>query len=260
MTGYVPRRTNNSTKAGFATPGTLNKPGSNSGTKSTNKTIKTAVEGVTKELSLTKEIQTKLVQAVTEAVSSVLRQSFLEIEERLSYQADMIRRQTDELHKLQQYSRRNALRIFGVPETNTDTPEDTDTVVRNIIRSELGVEVQPEEISRSHRVSRKQSPTQLHKNTGPRPIIVKFATYNIRHRVFVQKKKLKGKKVFIWEDLTNRNAKLLAAARRKYGDKNAWSVDGRIFVYDSNRRRKFRITENDISDEVNDTSQYSQVD
>ena len=42
-------------------------------------------------------------------------------------------------------------------------------------------------------------------NNVPRPIIVKFAMYKIRNRIFKTKKKLKGKNVSITESLTKRS-------------------------------------------------------
>ena len=63
----------------------------------------------------------------------------------------------------------------------------------------MDVEITPESIDRTHRLGKKQH------NTGrPGPIIVKFSTNNTRHKIFRNKKVLKGKGVSITESLTQR--------------------------------------------------------
>ena len=91
-----------------------------------------------------------------------------------------------ELQDLLQYTRRNALRISNPawiePETNRE-PEDTDALVLGLAVS-LRVPLEPWEIGRSHRVGKKQP------GGAPRPVLVKFISYNISHRFFEARKKL----------------------------------------------------------------------
>ena len=54
-----------------------------------------------------------------------------------------------ELHDLQQYSRRNNLRIAGVPET---PGEDTSRIVKAFAQEKLNMELNDWDIDRSHRV------------------------------------------------------------------------------------------------------------
>ena len=80
----------------------------------------------------------------------------------------------------EQYSRRNCIRISGIPE---DDSEDTDDTVLHIARA-MDVDLNVEEIDRSHRIGKP-------KTTTPRDIIVKLATFRVRQRLLKDRKNLK---------------------------------------------------------------------
>lgn len=85
------------------------------------------------------------------------------------------------------------------------------------------------EIDRSHRIGKPKS-------NGPRDILVKFATYRSRQKLYAKRTGLKDEKLgyrgtFINEHLTR--SKLLFAARNMAKDGkilSAWSFDGNIFI------------------------------
>lgn len=121
---------------------------------------------------------------------------------------------------LEQYSRRNNLRFFGIGEHKN---EDTDALVLAVISSKLGVNVSVDDIDRSHRVGR------MNADDKPRAIIVKFVSYRTRALVFNSKKKLKASGISIKEDLTTFRLSLLKKATSVYGMGKVWSADGKIF-------------------------------
>ena len=122
--------------------------------------------------------------------------------------------QSERIHTLEnkvkdseQYSRRNCLRIFGIPETKG---EKTDDIVLKLAKEKLGVEIDINDIDRSHRTgsmntseqrdgqqSHSQDPatsnsssrsnaawtSKTDKAKHHRPIIVKFTTYRSRQTV-----------------------------------------------------------------------------
>ena len=51
----------------------------------------------------------------------------------------------------------------------------------------------------------------------PCPVIIEFARYNVRRKVYYNKRKLKGKNILITESLTVVRVKLLKQAQTKYG-------------------------------------------
>ena len=93
--------------------------------------------------------------------------------------------QGKEIDDLEQYSRRNYLFLHGVVETNA---ECTDDIIIKTCAEELGIDVKQEDLDRSHRLGKVKR-----NDNKPRPIIVKFARYAVRNKVFSNKKKLKVK-------------------------------------------------------------------
>ena len=92
-----------------------------------------------------------------------------------------------DIEEQEQYSRRNCLRFHGIRETDD---ESTDEVVIKVIRERLGVDIQPQDLDRSHRIplrNREHVGNNVD-NPAAKPIIVKFARYNIRSRVYAAKK------------------------------------------------------------------------
>ena len=87
-------------------------------------------------------------------------------------------------------------------------------------------EINIEDLDRTHRIGKVN-------NGKSRPIIVKFARYNVRKKIFHNKRKLKGKNT---ESLTMLRVKKLNEARDLYDRNNVWTYDGRIMVKDENNK------------------------
>ena len=93
--------------------------------------------------------------------------------------------QGKEIYDLEQYSRRKCLLLHGVVETNA---ECTDDIIIKTCAEELGIDVKQEDLDRSHRLRKVKR-----NDNKPRPIIVKFARYAVRNKVFSNKKNLRVK-------------------------------------------------------------------
>ena len=126
----------------------------------------------------------------------------------------------------EQYSRRNCLLIHGIKEERN---ENTDDIVVKFIQDHLQEEINFEDLDRTHRIGKVN-------NGKSRPIIVKFARYNVRKKIFHNKRKLKGKNTSITENLTMLRVKKLNEARDLYDRNNVWTYDGRIMVKDENNK------------------------
>ena len=130
---------------------------------------------------------------------------------------------SDEMDALEQYSRRNCLLFHGVPETDAD---DTTESVISLCKGKLDVDVSRDLIDRSHRLGQRHvGPSGEYK---PRPIIVKFRSYETRRSVFSAKRLLKGTKFVVTENLTRRRNDLLKKVRSLDTVSCAWTTDGRI--------------------------------
>ena len=126
-----------------------------------------------------------------------------------------------QLNDQEQYSRRNCIRVFGIQEEpNEDCTSKVITLAKNI-----GVTLLPTDIDRSHRVGKSSSPTG-----PPRGIIVKFVHYGKRSELIKNRRKLKGTKVVIKEDLTAQNQQLLRATNAHEKVKTSWNKDFKIFA------------------------------
>ena len=142
----------------------------------------------------------------------------------------------------EQYSRRNCLRIAGVPE---DQAADTDRYVLDLSRA-IGEEIVLTDIERSHRVGKPSL-------GRTRDIIVKFASYRTRRKVYGARTLTKDSGyagVFINEDLTKPRNKLLLKARKMVKTsilKSAWSSDGNILVRDKDDERHRILYESDLA-------------
>lgn len=134
--------------------------------------------------------------------------------------------------QLEQYSRMNSLRIFGIPENKE---ESTDSIVVNLCNEKLGLNISTNDIDCSHRLPLKEG--------SHRPIIVKFCRRTIKDLIFRNKRKLKGTKIVIREDLTKRRAQLLKKATNIYGISSTWTLGGNIFVKIGTKIRRILMEE-----------------
>jgi len=152
----------------------------------------------------------------------------------------------------EQYSRRNCLRISGIPENPMG--ESTDDHVMAICTA-LDVPVFINDVDRSHRIGRKADDDSATPKPKPRQIIVKFATYRARQIVYKARTNLKNvgfKGTFINEDLTRHRSFLLFKARKLTKTKpkkldSAWSSDGTVLVKDNSNKVHRIQSETDLS-------------
>ena len=92
------------------------------------------------------------------------------------------------------------------------------------------------DIDRSHRLGNRK----LDKSK-PRPIIIKFSRYNLRTRIFKNKRKLKGKRISVTESLTKTRMEKLQKGRKEQSFRNVWSNDGKILYIDVNDRNRVKV-------------------
>ena len=163
-----------------------------------------------------------LIRSIQHLETIVERQSerITKYEEQFESMYTQINHLENKYNEIEQYSRRNCLRIYGMPET---TGEVTDDLVINLARDKLEVTLSAADIDRSHRIGR-----NLQDKT--RAVIVKFTNYRARSSVIKARRKLKGSGTAICEDLTKSNLKLLKATADHKDVKSAWSLDGKIFA------------------------------
>lgn len=196
--------------------------------------VKDALRDMLQDAGMVRVLADTIKDAVTSAV-------VVELQKNLDFNKDLISdfksaleqkdRRIEELEykldDLEQYQRRQCLRIFGVGENNG---EDTDVLAISVAEK-VGVDLSLADIDRSHRVGRRDE-------NRPRPIIVKFASYRKRSEVFRNKRKLKNSGWTIREDLTKTRHNILREAITKFGQTNVWTQDGVIIVKSGDTKRR----------------------
>ena len=112
--------------------------------------------------------------------------------------------------------------LHGIKE---ESKEDTDDVIIKSLSENLDIELDEEDLDRTHCVGKPNR-----SDGKPRPIIIKFSRYNVRRDVYSKKLKLKSKNIVIFENLTVAGVKLLKQTQTKYGVHNVWHFDGRTLL------------------------------
>lgn len=161
----------------------------------------------------------KLVSAVSGKLEAELSKIVKKYEVKIAELEDKLQDTNDKLDGLEQYSRRNNLRIYGIPE---NAGENTADLVISVCKQYLNIDIGIDEVDCSHRLGKAEN--------GPKPIIIKFCRRSVKQLVYRNKKKLKGSKIVIREDLTQKRISLLKEVQKKFGIKTVWTSEGNIFV------------------------------
>ncbi|KAK7484103.1 hypothetical protein BaRGS_00024715 [Batillaria attramentaria] len=142
------------------------------------------------------------------------------------------------VNDLEQYGRRNNVRILGVPESKG---EDCEKQVLDIFRKNLRLrDMGNMDIEAAHRVGQhpqsQRGPQQ--KSPKARPIIVRFVNRKAADTVLYNRRMLKGTAFVITEDLTRANFALLNYCWDHPEVDDAWSKRGAIYAKRGSRIRK----------------------
>ena len=142
---------------------------------------------------------------------------------------------------LEQYTRRNSIRIHGMPEKGLGR-ENTSELVSDLLYNKLEVET---DIEVAHRVGVKGRNPR-----NPLSIIVKFVRRSDKLAVMLRRKMLKGSKVSISDDLTSRNVNLIKEVRYHNRIEAVWSWDGKVYAKGVNGHKFLLRPNTDIDVEL----------
>ena len=135
------------------------------------------------------------------------------------------------INDLEQYGRRNNLKINGLPESEGDeTAEMTADILIEKLNGVIGgLNLKPDDIDIAHRLGKKKRP-KPNETVYPRRVIVKFHSRCKRDAILRNRKLFKGTDIYVNEDLTKINQLVLSCVRKKMSDEveKAWSKNGRI--------------------------------
>ena len=188
-------------------------------------------------------IERTIKAAVATAIDAILPQlekSVLVENERLTKTIgdlrSVIQSQAFDVDRLAQYSRRENVRLHGVPET---AGENTDDVVIGIAH-DMGVDISSNDISVSHRLPKSRTMKE-------RPIIVKLVRRNTKTALMMNKKTLRTidryRHIYINDDLTPLRSRMLRTLQNDDEVKRVWTIDGNFncVIVENNAEVKKRL-------------------
>ncbi|XP_021357824.1 uncharacterized protein LOC110453266 [Mizuhopecten yessoensis] len=175
--------------------------------------------------------------------NDVLKQTVSKLEQHLVESEDRQCEQDNKLNDLEQYGRKNTIRIVGLEDSNrNETDEECVEKIVKFVYDKLNVTIVEADIDIAHRLG-------VYQRGKPRNIICKF-THRIRKfKIIKQRKLLKGTRCFIMEDLTRINQQRLKEAFELRCVEISWSTDGKLFVLLKNGEKR-RIQYNAIMTEA----------
>ena len=147
-----------------------------------------------------------------------------------------LRTQDSKLEYLVNQSRRNNIRVSGIPESPDETWEVAEAKVKQAIQEQLGIDV---DIERAHRVERRNRDhsSQDTQQRKPRTIVCKLRYWKQREAVLKKARKSKPSGLFFSEDLAlatlqRRAAQVGKLREAKQAGKIAYFVLDRLVIRD----------------------------
>ena len=157
-----------------------------------------------------------------------------ELKEKVAAQETLISQQEERLADLEQYSRRNCLNFTGIPENS-----DENTVQLALDLGKMAnVKLERADIDRAHRIGTPKPVIPGQPRPPPRPIVVKFVSYQKREAVWFGRRELRKAKpprgssltegslkdIYVQENLTRRNQDIMYQARQLRRAGKLWAV------------------------------------
>lgn len=136
---------------------------------------------------------------------------------------------------LQQNEKINNVCVYGIKEQQN---EKLKLIMTQLINVNTEVSLNEIDIEKCYRIGKESN-----NSSKPRPVVVKFKSFDRKIAVLKSRNKFKGKHIFITEDLTQVRLKLLKDAKMKLGERNVWSYNGNIFTKNNGSSVKIRGNE-----------------
>ena len=169
--------------------------------------------------SVLKSLETKIRKYVDEKVEEKVKERVTELNDRLdhvTYENGEIKDRLDKVERElkkekertrsaieksnynEQYSRKNNVKILGVPDLTNETEMKLKTEVLSIVKEKTDVEIELSEIVAIHRISSK---------LNPKPVLVKFINNSVKTRLMKHRKMMKQQGHKLVDDVTKKKKK-----------------------------------------------------
>ena len=142
--------------------------------------------------------------------------------QRLDVIVDRIDQLDDDSDRLESFSRRDNVRLYGVSDAPGETFDQCKEKIVEVLNQHVGKKTwNNRDVVRAHRVP-------VNWKDKPRPIVVKFHHWDDKIMALTSRQKLKEADIGIGNDLTRRQQKTLADLRRQ--GKTAFYKNGKLIV------------------------------
>ena len=134
--------------------------------------------------------------------------------------------QTAKAHAVEneQYSRKSNIKIIGL---NESKQENQKQLVLDLLKEKMDVNLREKDIDVAHRVG-----IYKKNNKYPRAMIVRFVRRDHKMLVMKNRKKLKGQKYVVVDDLCQELVKVYNRVRNDERVQEAWTWFGKVFIKD----------------------------
>ena len=124
------------------------------------------------------------------------------IKQEISNTKSYLNQEKDKAEYLENQSRRNNIRVDGIPEVHGETWETTEPLVKEVLKDKLRMSDEIF-IERAHRVEGKVSSQDSNSSTSTRPqtIVCRLNHWNQKESILRNARKLKPRGIFFNEDL-----------------------------------------------------------
>ncbi|CAG9820710.1 unnamed protein product [Phaedon cochleariae] len=210
---------------------------------------KAVSESIKREINV-KEIISKVTQAITKTISdslSNLEKAVAELKNKTEAENKKLQDKVGKLEQemkevvkktniyeekldyMDQNTRLSNLRVFNLNESQ----EEPRNEIKNLFQSKMAITLRDEDINLCYRIGKKN-------DEKPRGIFIKLRSLDLKQNVYSKKKLLKGTGVVIREDLTKTRVQLLNDSIEKFGLKNVWTENGKIYINHNNKVTSIR--------------------
>ena len=116
---------------------------------------------------------------------------------------DDLDHQEEKMEYLENQSRRNNVRVNGIPEEDNETWEETKAKVKQVLKDELNLNSAPD-IERAHRVGKSSRRPAWAQNSASRPrtIVCRLRDWKERETILKCARRIKPDNIFVKEDLS----------------------------------------------------------
>ena len=199
------------------------------------------------EVKIQNEIETKVQKAVKELSDRLdsltlenvqLRESLEKAETKMKANETLAQKAMQKGNYNEQYSRKNNIKIMGVPEKEDETVEILMDNICNILYQKAGLHIDTRCIVAIHRIPGKAG--------YPKPVLMKMMNNHEKTSIMRKRKEMKTAGFRLVDDVTKLNTELINKVTQHENIDSAWFFNGSVFGKTTEgKRHKFDIY-NDI--------------